>query len=230
MGAISRDLRWDPTACTKCLDCEKTCPKHAISFAPAYPPAIPQFSPSRRAILAGAASLGVLAAARGAASALSPPAALVRPPGSLEEGRFDAACTRCGSCVKACPNGVIRPAGLDAGPERWFTPALDFDRSYCQRCGTCGQVCPTGAVISQPEEMIKIGTAGIDPGLCIAWKDRTRCLICDEVCPVRAIKGAGRLQPRVDGDTCVGCGLCQLNCPVEEKAIRVSASGERRRS
>jgi ferredoxin-type protein NapF len=228
-GAISKDIRWDATACTKCLDCEKACPKGAISFAPSTPKA-PAVSPSRRSFIAGAVALVALAASARVASALAPQRSLIRPPGSLAEDRFNAACARCASCVRACPNQVIKPAGLDAGLERLYTPSLDFNKGYCMRCGTCGQVCPTGAVISQPEDKIKIGTASIDTGLCIAWKDRKRCLVCDEVCPKRAIAGAKGLKPRVQEAVCVGCGLCQLNCPVREKAIRVSGAGERRRS
>ena len=59
---------------------------------------------------------------------------------------------------------------------------------------------------------------------------RQECLICNEVCPKQAVKGAGELQPVVDEDTCMGYGNCQHNCPVDEKAIRVSSTGERRRS
>ncbi len=97
------------------------------------------------------------------------------------------------------------------------------------RCGTCGQVCPTGAIISLPEDKIKIGTASIYTTQCLAWNG-VRCLVCDEVCPKRAIGEAKQLRPRVKDDTCIGCGQCQLNCPVEGKAIRISSTGERRRS
>jgi ferredoxin len=76
---------------------------------------------------------------------------------------------------------------------------------------------------------MKMGTASIDRKQCIAWAQQKKCLICAEICPTSAVKGAGLLQPRVDADTCVGCGSCQLNCPVEKKAIIVSNAGERRR-
>lgn len=227
MGAVSKENQWDATACTKCLKCEAVCPNGSISFSPSLP-RVPEVRPSRRAFLAGAAVLGALAVSKGTAAALTRDRALIRPPGALIEERFDTACARCESCAKACPGTVIVPAGLDAGPERWFTPALDFGRGACQRCGTCGQVCPTGAIISLPEDKIKIGTARLDQAKCVAWKDNTKCLICNEVCPVQAIKGAGKMRPRVDVDACVGCGACQYNCP-EDQAIVVFPEGERRR-
>ncbi|WP_424358536.1 4Fe-4S binding protein [Methanocella sp. MCL-LM] len=228
MGAISKDNKWDASACTKCLRCEDMCPKGSIGFSPSAPQA-PALQPSRRALITGAVAIGALVVSKGAASALTPERALIRPPGSLIEEKFNAACARCESCAKVCAGAVIVPAGLDAGPERWFTPALDFSRGSCQRCGTCGQVCPTGAIISLPEDKIKIGTARIDAAKCVAWKDNTKCLICNEVCPVRAVKGAGRLRPYVVEETCVGCGACHFNCPVKEGAIVISPEGEWRR-
>jgi ferredoxin-type protein NapF len=229
MGAIAKDNNWDPTACTKCLKCEEACPQAAIGFSPSKPPA-PAISPSRRSFVAGVAALGMLAASERMASLLTSPAALIRPPGSLAEERFNAACARCGSCAKVCVGNVIVPAGLDAGLERAFTPSLDFGKGVCQRCGTCGQVCPTGAIISLPEEQIKIGTARIDTGLCLAWKDKKKCMICAEVCPKQAVMSPEELQPVVDLDACIGCGSCEHNCPVDERAIRVSSAGEWRRT
>ena len=45
-----------------------------------------------------------------------------------------------------------------------------------------------------------------------------------------ATAAARRLQrPRVDAAKCVGCGICENNCPVgEEAAIRVASVGETR--
>lgn len=227
MGAISSANRVDATACTKCLECERTCPVDAIGFTVSRPS--PAFFPDRRTVLAAGASLGLLALSRGVASALTGDASPIRPPGSLAESRFNSACVRCNSCVKACLGRVIRPAGLDMGLDRVFTPLLDFTRGKCERCGTCGTVCPTGAIISLPEANIKIGTAVLDKGTCIAWGQGKKCLICAEVCPVQAVRDAGLRMPRVDADACVGCGSCQLNCPVEGRAIVVSSAGERRR-
>jgi ferredoxin-type protein NapG len=152
----------------------------------------------------------------------------VRPPGSLAEPKFNAACIRCESCARACLGRVIRPAGLDGGLERYYTPALDFDQGKCERCGTCAAVCPTGAIISTPEANMKMGTAKLDPEKCIAWAQGKKCLICAEVCPVHAVMGAEALEPAVDPGACAGCGACQYNCPAEGKAIVVTSEGERR--
>lgn len=224
-GAISKENGFDTTACIKCLKCERACPENAISFA-ASRPALPTFE-GRRTVLAAVAGLGLLALAKVAVPGAG--ASYIRPPGSLVESKFNAACVRCESCVKACPGQVIRPAGLDGGLERAFTPVLDFNKGKCERCGTCGSVCPTGAVISIPEANMKMGTARLDKNKCIAWAQNKKCLICEEVCPVKAIKSTGRNRPVVSEDVCVGCGSCQLNCPVEGKAIVVSSEGERRR-
>jgi NAD-dependent dihydropyrimidine dehydrogenase PreA subunit len=75
---------------------------------------------------------------------------------------------------------------------------------------------------------MKMGTARIDGNKCIAWAQNKTCLICAEICPVHAVKGVGNLRPWVRADVCVGCGACQLECPVD--AIVVLNDGERRRA
>jgi ferredoxin-type protein NapG len=195
-------------------------------------PAAPsKLSLTRRSILAAGAALGLFAVSRGVASAMKPKNDIVRPPGSLIEESFNTACVRCESCSKACLGNVIRPARLEEGIERYYTPVMDFSIGKCERCGTCGQVCPTGAIISVSEDKMKIGTAAIDREKCIVWNGNKKCLICMEVCPADAIVTNNRGRPLVNGEKCIGCGSCQLNCPVEnEKAITISNIGERRRA
>jgi len=123
-GAISKENGFDATACIKCLKCERACPEGAISFA-ASRPGLPAFE-GRRTVLAAGALLGMLALAK--VSIRGAGASYIRPPGSLVESRFNAACVRCESCVKACLGGVIRPAGLDAGLERALTPVARFQQ------------------------------------------------------------------------------------------------------
>jgi ferredoxin-type protein NapF len=226
MGAISSDNKWDATACTKCLDCERICPESAISFSPSVPS--PVFSPSRRSALAAGAFLGLFALSKGASVAASNDRPLIRPPGSLVEIKFNAVCVRCEACAKACLGSVIKPASLEFGLDRFHTPRISFAEGKCERCGTCGTVCPTGAISVVPEEDMKIGTAEIDRDRCIAWKGR-KCLVCAEVCPKQAITGLDTLRPEVVGSACIGCGSCEHNCPAPETAIVVSSAGERRR-
>jgi ferredoxin len=83
-----------------------------------------------------------------------------------------------------------------------------------------------------------IGQAHIDRDRCIAWADRTDCIVCEEMCPVpdKAIvleptemrNPAGEIVtvqlPYVDRQKCIGCGICEFKCPLRgEAAIRVSS-------
>jgi formate hydrogenlyase subunit 6/NADH:ubiquinone oxidoreductase subunit I len=69
-------------------------------------------------------------------------------------------------------------------------------------------------------------------------------VVCEEVCPVspKAIYGEQVTRtsrdgepielklPRVDIDRCIGCGICERQCPVvgDRRAIYVTAEGETR--
>ncbi len=127
---------------------------------------------------------------------------------------------------------------------------------YCEHhCVFCGQVCPTGAIlpISVAEKVgkkpfkqpVKLGTAFYDRGRCLPWAMQTPCIVCEEVCPTspkaiwyRTVERPGRdgfpvtlKRPFVDPTLCIGCGVCENKCPVEDKAaIRVTSVGESRSS
>ena len=81
-----------------------------------------------------------------------------------------------------------------------------------------------------------IGHAYIDRSRCIPWVSDRNCIVCEEMCPVpekairlaevtitdRAGEQVTVLQPTVLHDLCIGCGICEYQCPLEgQAAIRV---------
>lgn len=140
----------------------------------------------------------------------------LRPPWALPEEAFLASCSRCGDCVRACPESI-----LEKGSGGY--PFVDFAKGTCTFCGTCVESCRTGALKQQTEDAepwtIK---AGIESN-CLALQ-RTVCRSCSEACDARAIvwevrPGLG-MGPRVLADRCTGCGGCVRICPVQ--AVRMA--------
>lgn len=189
---------------------------------------------SRRGFLAGAAA--------GAATVLVTPPVLkalgyeaggrypVRPPGSVPEEAFLSRCVRCGNCIEACPSHVLRPAGLALGLESLWTPHAVADWAGCLAdCNRCGGACPTEAIRALPiaeKRAAHMGRAVVDTSTCLPHAARRDCGLCESACrdagygaivlfPVHeeaSDDGRGFWAPQVDGDRCVGCGLCQATC------------------
>jgi polyferredoxin len=183
----------------------------------------------------------------------------IRPPGAVEESDFLARCVRCGECMKVCPNNALHPSFSEAGIEGIWTPVLVPRIGYCEpSCVLCSESCPTGAIweitskakawvvdVSNVSKPIRIGTAFYDRGRCLPWAMATECIVCEEWCPTspKAIylqpaevidaKGQPKTlkQPRVDPETCVGCGACEYACPLQDRpAVYVTCIGESRSS
>jgi len=177
---------------------------------------------------------------------------LIRPPGAIvrdengqiarmmTESEFRSQCLRCGECMKACITNVIQPALLESGLNGFYTPVIVGAAGWCeQTCNVCGQVCPSGALRPfTPEEKygILIAEARIDQTKCLSWQkgdDYLLCLVCDEMCSYNAITaedtdGSGQLRPVVHPDICVGCGICEYNCPAQPaRAIRIYRRDDR---
>ncbi len=183
--------------------------------------------------------------------------AMIRPPGSVAEEEFLERCIKCDQCINACPTNVLQPATLEEGGiEALWTPVMNFRISHCQlKCTLCSEVCPTGAIreISAEEKLgvgehqeqgpVVLGTAFIDTTRCLPWANKIPCVVCEEVCPVapKAIQTYDEEAKDVFGNTvvlnkpfivpelCIGCGICEAECPVlDQRAVYVTAVGESR--
>lgn len=140
------------------------------------------------------------------------------PPGSGSRESFYSHCTACQLCVSACPNGVLRP-GTD--PEHLLQPVMGYEKGYCRpECNVCSQLCPSGAIRpfdKDAKTLQIIGTARVNPELCLAWSGEAGCGNCARHCPVGAISMIkdedGRRRPVVMEEQCIGCGACEHLCP-----------------
>jgi MauM/NapG family ferredoxin protein len=247
-GAIDPedDFAANPAECITCLECVETCPTQAISFRSQRGLAGHQrYDPSRRQFFASIGSAAIVALLLRFVPVFHRKGPLlVRPPGASEDSLRDT-CIRCGECMKVCPTGGLQPAFSSAGIDGLWTPVLVSRLGYCEySCNSCGQVCPTGAITQLPLEQkqkVALGEAFIDKHRCIPWSQGIECVVCEEVCPVprkaielsneNVLNESGQmvrvLVPSIKKNKCIGCGLCENQCPVDgEAAIRVFSTGE----
>ncbi|HTL12241.1 MAG TPA: 4Fe-4S binding protein [Bdellovibrionota bacterium] len=237
---------YNESECIKCFSCSQECPVDANFFTIKTP--FPAFSKSqfpvsleRRQVLATTAAVAVAAPAlQLAAGEPLSSKKLIRPPMSREERDFLASCIRCGECMKACPSGILKPAGLEHGIRALWSPVMVATEGACVKgCNACSQACPTDAIMKYPIEKkyaFKAGTAVFDSSRCISHTENKFCSECVRACPVDAIAfvdgwtpeggvrhGVATEQPAPDGQTparpvkviydkCIGCGGCEFAC------------------
>ncbi|MGY3572357.1 ferredoxin-type protein NapG [Vibrio paucivorans] len=160
----------------------------------------------------------------------------VRPPGALEKGDFEKACTRCGLCVQACPYDTLKLATLLSSVESG-TPYFNAREIPCEMCEDipCVVACPSGALDHSLTNIddARMGTAVlIDHESCLNWQG-LRCDVCYRVCPLvdeaitlEHIRNErtgyhAKLIPTVHSDKCTGCGKCEQACVTEVAAIKI---------
>ncbi len=243
------NYRSDPAECILCFDCLTDCTREGIGFrwqVPGWRPARwYEYDPGRRQVLAAmGVSLAGVALAGVEPITQRQPATMLRPPGATLT-RFSAQCVRCTACVRVCPTQGLQPCLFEGGIQNVLTPRLVPRLGYCSfNCNACGQVCPTGAIppLSLEEKQATVmGLATIDRDRCLPWAYNIPCIVCEEACPVadKAITleemnvmdahGEAVLlqRPQVIKGLCIGCGICEYQCPMGgESAIRVYAPTE----
>ena len=238
--------RSDPAECLVCFDCLTDCSREGIGFRwqlPGWRPARwRDYDPNRRQVLAAlAASLAGVALAGVEPITQRQPATMIRPPGA-NPVEFTALCARCAACVRVCPTQGLQPSLFEGGVQNVLVPRLVPRLGYCSfNCNACGQVCPTGAIAPLSlgvKQQTVMGLASVDRDRCLPWAHNIPCIVCEEACPIddKAIKleevevvdAQGETvvlqRPSVVQETCIGCGICEYQCPMGgEAAIRVYA-------
>lgn len=144
---------------------------------------------------------------------------VLRPPWALREDAFVEHCTRCGDCMRLCPQNILQPdaAGF---------PSVDFARGSCTFCAACLGAC-TSAALTHASRQSRVlfppwqAKAALDDR-CLT-RSGVYCEICRDRCTPRAIQfrpAIGRAPgPRIDASACNGCGACVSTCPAG--AIRI---------
>ena len=142
------------------------------------------------------------------------------PPGASSVKDFYDKCTACQLCVAHCPGNVLSPS---SDVEHFLQPRMDYVNGWCRpECTACSTVCPTGAIkplAREQKTLIRIGTARINPALCLAANGKESCGNCVEHCPSGALmmvkdEKSGKPRPVVSEQQCTGCGACEFLCPV----------------
>jgi MauM/NapG family ferredoxin protein len=149
---------------------------------------------------------------------------ILRPPGALAEGDFEALCSRCGICVRSCPAHCIK---LDAnGLAGEGYPYIIAQESPCVVCNdlACMRDCPTGALkmVAMVND-IDMGTAKVNYNTCLRNHGED-CRLCVDTCPqmeLALVISAESGRVRVKRDGCIGCGMCEAACPTEPRSIVV---------
>lgn len=139
-----------------------------------------------------------------------------RPPWSVSDAAFLDNCTRCGACIDACPEHIIRKG--DGG-----FPEVDFKLGECTFCTQCVTACPEPCFLP-PDDTQPWAIKATMTDQCLA-RHGTYCRSCGDSCPSEAISFqlqlGGKAEPCVDHDRCTGCGACVGPCPVD--AVRLTS-------
>ena len=149
----------------------------------------------------------------------------LRPPGAMVEKKLAETCTRGGDCVKVCPVQAIKidPAGKMGNG----LPFIDADSAACAVCSglKCMSVCPSGALKPTSINDIDMGTAVWWEETCVRSAGQ-ECTICVDHCPLgsAAIELKGN-RIAVNPLGCIGCGVCQHDCPTTPRSITVIPVG-----
>ncbi|MGL4774588.1 MAG: RnfABCDGE type electron transport complex subunit B [Clostridium sp.] len=90
------------------------------------------------------------------------------------------------------------------------------DTEKCTNCGACMNICPKGLIESVPVKMkVRVACNSEDAGKTVRENCKVGCIgcrLCEKNCPKEAVKVTGTLA-KVDYEKCVNCRICTKKCP-----------------
>ncbi|QFU24546.1 4Fe-4S binding protein [Shewanella eurypsychrophilus] len=143
----------------------------------------------------------------------------IRPPFAINELDFLLNCSRCGECIKACPQQVIFELPLHRGTVAVATPAMDIPNKACELCTDwpCVTACKDKALAFpavQPKQVQQQENVSL-PADNASENEGT----------IEGYPAAGQCPPmasaKVNSSLCMPysgpeCGACRGSCPIEE--------------
>lgn len=97
----------------------------------------------------------------------------------------------------------------------------EVDESSCRACSSCSDVCPRNLIhIHEVANNIRVKCSNRDKGADARKVCAVSCIgcgICEKNCPAQAIRVSDNLSV-IDESLCLSCGMCAVLCP--RKAIR----------
>ena len=145
----------------------------------------------------------------------------IRPPFAINELDFLLNCSRCGECIKACPQQVIFELPLHRGAVVVSTPAMDIPNKACELCSDwpCVNACQDKALAfptAQPKQ-VQQEDPSLSPDNASENEGTIEPFPAANQCPPMALA-------RVDTSQCMPysgpeCGACRGSCPIENTLI-----------
>lgn len=156
---------------------------------------------------------------------VSIPVRWIRPPFSLAEPEFLLSCSRCNSCIDACPEHALFALRSPNFPPAAGTPALDLLQNACTLCADwpCVTACDSGALelpgdqTAMPDFRI---TLTINEESCLPYQG-PECGVCASSCAIPGALEWNMGKPEINVENCIGCGCCRQSCITQPKAINI---------
>lgn len=140
-----------------------------------------------------------------------------RPPAALPEPAFLQRCTRCGDCLRACPEQII-VAGAGGFPE------LVAARGECTFCAACSDACVPAALDLRGARPWR-WQARVEDAACLNAQGIS-CQSCRDACPAAAVqlRSGSRAAAAIDAQRCTGCAACVGVCPAQAVSLFEAAA------
>jgi len=121
-------------------------------------------------------------------------------------------CIRCGLCVEACPEDVLKSGFIlesNKADQTSYVAAfrIEVDEDLCQQCGNCAVACPVNKEVDPTLGWTGTGSSDdvimrvIDNQLVVLNESKcTGCKTCEKACPSGAIRVARIVEPIQEED------------------------------